>query len=549
MVNKVNDTRGKMIFFAVAAALVILISGCAGKKEMKKDPFFEEWKIIAEKSRGQSPTARVKSIEIPAEPGLKKGESPLAERPLPTDKVNLKMRNTGIKMVIRALARAARHNILIKSDVEGQISVDFKDVPWDRAFLSILRSQALTYERDGSIIRIVNAKDMKDSLELKSLEETKREKAPLMTMVIPVNFADTEKLGANMTDFLTKDEKGNPCGSIKISEHTNSLIIHSSREDMKKIVVIIEKIDRPTPQILIEANIVETTKNTARNLGIQWGGMYAPRIGNHNLYVTPGGTSGTGASGGLSPAQGGYNPLYGSSGVSGHGYGVNFPAAGMSATGAGSLGLMFGTIGGNILDMQLNALQGDGKLNILSRPSITTLDNQKAVTENGTKVPYVTVDEDGNREVRFEDAVLRLEITPHVIDGKNLKMQILVEKNEVDEVESHKVDGNPRIIKKRTETQLIVQDNETIVISGLSRQKKTDSSTGVPGFKNIPLLGWLFRSKGESEDMEEVLIFITPHILKTLEEKAGRAEVPEQQEKEGRHSPEQLPHSEALPNR
>jgi len=119
----------------------------------------------------------------------------------------------------------------------------------------------------------------------------------------------------------------------------------------------------------------------------------------------------------------------GSPGISGQGFGVNFPAA-MSATGAGSLGLMFGTIGGNILDMQLNALQKDGKLNILSSPSITTLDNQTAFTQNGAKVPYVSVDKDGNREVKFEDVVLRLEITPHVIDGENMKMVINVKKDE-----------------------------------------------------------------------------------------------------------------------
>jgi type IV pilus assembly protein PilQ len=176
--------------------------------------------------------------------------------------------------------------------------------------------------------------------------------------------------------------------------------------------------------------------------------------------------------------------------------------------------VLFGSIGGNILDLQLNALQKDGKLNILSSPSITTMDNQLAFTENGEKVPFSTIDTSvtpPTRTVKFEDAVLRLEITPHVIDGRNLSMKILVKKDEVDM--SRTVEGNPFIIKKQTSTSLIVQDGETIVISGLTKQRGLNSESGVPGLKDIPFLGWLFKGEGKSESMEEVLIFITPKIL------------------------------------
>jgi type IV pilus assembly protein PilQ len=186
-----------------------------------------------------------------------------------------------------------------------------------------------------------------------------------------------------------------------------------------------------------------------------------------------------------------------------------------AAGGAGSLGLLFGTIGGNILEVQLQALQKDGKINILSSPSITTLDNQMAYTENGEKVPYVSTSTAAGattQDVKFEDAVLRLEITPHVIGEKNLKMAILIKKNEVDPT-GRNVLGNPYIFKKETKTNLIVQDGETIVISGLTKQKSTDSEGGIPWLKDIPGLGWLFKATGKAESMEEVLIFITPKIL------------------------------------
>jgi type IV pilus assembly protein PilQ len=240
-------------------------------------------------------------------------------------------------------------------------------------------------------------------------------------------------------------------------------------------------------------------------LGIQWGGWY----NTGNFYVTPGGTVPTAGQ----PAV----PVYGAPGLSGYGFGVNFPASSTAMTaagGAGSLGLMFGTIGGNILELQLNALQQDGKLNILSTPSITTMDNQMAYTENGERVPYVTQSVSQGvvtNTVTFEDVVLRLEITPHVIDGQNLKMKVVVKKNEIDT--SLNVLGNPGILKKETSTNLIVKDGETIVISGLTKQTRQEGESGLPGLKDVPVLGWLFKSMSKSDIMEEVLIFITPTIL------------------------------------
>jgi type IV pilus assembly protein PilQ len=525
MVLKVMNMQNTMIRLVVIVAVGMLFAGCAGTKTTKKDPFFEKWKLMAQESKGNSPAAKVRRIKIPPEPGYKLDDIPMEERSLPTDNVNFKMRNVDVKMVLQALARAANENILVKSEVQGRVSVDFKNVPWDQAFHSILSSQALTYVWQGNIIRIATVEDLEKELQLKLIQEKKKEKAPLLSMVVPIDFADPRKLGENLSGFLTKDDKGNPYGSMKVSDHTNSLIIQATREDLRKIIPMIEKIDKPIPQILIQANIIETTKDTARSLGVQWGGMYSNTVNNNQFFVTPGGTGGTV---GTNPVSaGGYSPTYGPSGVSGHGYGVNFPASAASisaAGGAGSLGLMFGKIGGSILDLQLSALQNDGKLNILSSPSITTLDNQTAFTENGEKVPYVSIDKDGNREVKFEDVVLKLEITPHVIDGKNLKMKINVKKDEVNPARN--VQGNPGIFKKETDTTLIVKDGETIVISGLTKQKKQDSNSGIPGFKDVPVLGWLFKGDYKAEDMEEVLVFITPHILKTApaEEEAAASE-------------------------
>ncbi len=528
--------KKKMLWLVLAVLLSALLAGCAGKKTVKKDPFFEKWKVMAEKSRGHSPSARPRSIELPE--GIKREaaleeEEAKPEKPLPTQRVSLKMRKADLSVVLRTLARAADQNILINAEVKGEISTNIDNAPWDQAFRGILRTQGLTYTWEGDILRVMTLKDMQHDLKIDEIEQKRRAQKiglkrvePLLTRVIDIEYADANKLHENLKEFLTKDEGGKPRGSVMVDEHTNAIIIQAIRDDIVRMINLIEKLDRPTPQLLIEANIVETTRETARNLGIQWGGMYRNVWGGENYWITPGGFGGAAAPGGA--LSGSYMPNYGPAGISGQGFSMNFPlsdAAVAGAGGAASLGLMYGVLGGNILDLQLSALQEEGELNILSSPSITTLDNQTAFTESGEKVPFVTIDEEGNREVRFEDAVLRLEITPHVVGEKNLKMKIVVKKDEVDT--SRTVEGNPFIIKKNTETTLIVEDGETIVISGLTKTRNVDNSSGVPGLKDIPLFGWLFKGESKSHKMEEVIIFITPHILK--QKVSGQGQEPEKQ--------------------
>ena len=518
--------------FAAVLLGAWLAAGCSGGTTLKKEPFFEKWQTMEETSRGHSPTGRpqtsdVRDVIAKIGPGETAVKPAAAIRQLPKNEVSLKMRQADVKAVLRSLALAAGLNILVKNEVKGEISVDFRAVPWDQAFTSILRNQGLTYEPkpwDGGIIRVMSLEDQDRDLKRRTLEmNTKWMEDPLPPVVIPIEYGDPKKIMDNLKDMLTKDKDGKPKGAIKVDEHSNSLIISAIRQDLEEMLPIIEKIDKPTHQILIKANIVEATKDTARNLGVQWGGMYGRRVGRDTLYVTPGGTTagtatgaaGTTGVGPYSPFAGAYTPTAeGDKGIAGQGYGVNMPAAAIGTAVPGSLGLIFGTIGGNVLELQLSALQQDNKINILSSPSITTLDNQTAYTENGERVPYVSTATSTTgitQDVKFEDAVLRLEIKPHVIGEKNLKMDILVKKNEVDNTRN--VLGNPYIIKKETKTTLIVQDGETIVISGLTKQRTGGTESGIPWLKSIPGLGWLFKTLGTSESMEEVLIFITPTIL------------------------------------
>jgi type IV pilus assembly protein PilQ len=321
---------------------------------------------------------------------------------------------------------------------------------------------------------------------------------PPLTRIVAVKFSEAEKLKSNLEKFITVDRNGNPAGSILVDEHTNSLIIQAIKSDMDRILAVVEKLDRPTPQVLIEAYIVEANKDVARELGIQWGGAYVGKSGDKNLIVSGEQTN-------TLPVE--INePLDLTLGSV-----VDLPAAAISGFNPATLGLIYSRVGDFLLSVQLSALQDQGKLHILSSPSITTQDNKLAFIESGQEVPFQTV-EDGEVNVEYQDAVLRLEVTPSVIDGNTLKLDIKVNKDEPDFTRT--VLGNPTIITKKAQTNVIQNDGQTIVIGGLSRESASRGNTGTPFLEDIPGLGYLFKRKSSTDQMEELLIFITPHILK-----------------------------------
>ncbi|KPA08950.1 Type IV pilus secretin PilQ [Candidatus Magnetomorum sp. HK-1] len=505
----------KSIIGLVLTFFILFTAGCSHKQnKSKRDLFFETWKLRAQESKGHSPSPRNKQIKLMTPKSARK-KIIKREQPLPKQKVTLKMDNENVGVILRTLARGVGQNIIINSNVRGKINIDIKNVPWKEAFLGVLHSNGLVHTWEGTILRIMTISDMERDLKASRILERQKSVTmemeavePILTKVINIDFADAKQLMQNLSPLLTKDKNGKTRGHVTVNGHSNSLIIQATKSDLMRIISVIKELDQPTQQILIEADIVETSRDVARDLGIQWGGLYSAKVnknGSKRLYMS-GGTSGKNDPKALEGSS-----TFGN-GFSGNPYGVNFPAS-ISDKGA-ALNLMFGTVYGNILEMQLTSLEADGKINIISRPSITTMDNQTAVTKSGSEIPFMTTDADGDATINFKDAVLKLEITPHVIDNNFLKMKIVVTKDEADFSAGSRVQGNPVIKKRETRTTLIVQDAETIVISGLSKNTKSNSETGVPWLKDIPGLGWLFKSDGRSNNKEEVLIFITPHILK-----------------------------------
>ena len=483
--------------------IAVWINGCSQNSELKdiKDPFFEQWRVKAEESKGHSavkpPPAAEGPFEVITQEQVEKVE-PEVKKPLPTRKISLKMNSIDVSVLLRALAKAADQNIILNEKVTGKIDINIHQAPWDQVFLGILKTHGLNYAWEGDIIRIMTAEDLEADIRTRVRNMDLKLAQPPLTRIVPIKFMQANKLRDNLEQFVTLDRSGKQTGSILVDEHSNSLIIQAIRSDMDSILAVIERLDRPTPQVLIEAYIVEANKDVARELGIQWGGVYAGKSGSKQVIVT-GQQTGTEAI-----------PLDGPIDVT-SGNVVNLPALPLAGFDPMTLGLIYARVGEYILSAQLSALQDQGKLHILSSPSITTLDNQNAFIESGQDVPYQSV-EDGEVKVEYKKAVLRLDVTPHVIDNNTLKMIIKVNKDEPDF--SRTVFGNPTIVTKKAETNVLQNDGQTIVIGGLSRETSSRSNTGTPFLEDIPGLGYLFKRKSSADQMEELLIFITPHILK-----------------------------------
>jgi type IV pilus assembly protein PilQ len=500
--DKLNLSNKVMRNTIAVVISVLLVGSCASPQKERQDPFFDKWKTKAETSKGISPAAPKPLDEQPqiikpkAPPKTAKIEE-IKQKPLPTRTISLKMTNIEVSVVLRALARAADQNIIVSEQVTGKININITQAPWDQVFLGILRTHGLSYAWEGQIIRIMTADDLEEDIKRQARKRELKLTEPPLTRIVPIKFSSADKLKDNLEKFLTVDRDGKPIGSILVDDHTNSLIIQAIRNDMQSIISVIEQLDKPTPQVPIEAYIVEANKDVARELGIQWGGLVRTGKGTGVGFGTG---RDSGALGGTVDTA--VNPTSGTV--------VDLPASALSGFEPFTLGAIYQNIGDVLLNVQLSALQDKGKLNILSSPSITTLDNQTAYIESGQDIPFQTV-EDGEVNVEYKKAVLSLRVTPHVIDNKTLKLYINVHKDEADF--SQTVLGNPTIITKNAETNVIQLDGQTIVIGGLNKETTSRSDTGVPYLENIPGVGYLFKRKSSADQLEDLLIFITPHIL------------------------------------
>ena len=416
-----------------------------------------------------------------------------------------------VATILRTLAKAAGVNMLVSPKVSGTVTFAFKNVPWDQAFRSVVSSAGLTYQWEGDVLRVMTIDDMKRDLEmetvLKQREGVKAEKRrvePMAIQVIPIKYSKAKSIGATVKTLLADSaDKGATAefssrASVSIDEENNAIIVHAIREDIAKATALVERLDRAKQQVHIEARIVEATRDAARQLGVQWG-VSAARLDNGRIIALgePGFTTG------------GYNSDFPAQFAQ-----KQIPSALASSPVGLTLGLISDKIGGSeLLSMQLTALARKGRIQILSSPSITTLDNEAAVVESGEERAYQKSSTTGiGADIEWKKAVLKLEVTPHVVDENYLRVEISANKDAFDDTKPAS-NGEFPVNTKHASTTMLLRNGETVVIGGLSKETDSTTSSGIPFLMDIPFIGHLFKNKGQSKSFDETLIFITPKVV------------------------------------
>ncbi len=465
--------------------------------------------------------------------------------PANSARLSMDFQNISVRDALQVIADFTHQNIVVSNSVSGSLSIRLKNEPWKEAFRVILESQGLAVKHVGNILWVAPAGQIssQEEAELKAAA-SRRKLEPLVTELIPLKYARASQIAHLLEGFsrqinqesqtgLNREQSaalagalgipsssliGNsllgPRGSVAVVTRTNSLLVRDTPEDIRNIRKLIAKIDRPVPQVLIEARIVQIDTNAAQSLGIQWGGTYTSAGGGGMINLA--GTSPATTSSLGSPAPGGAGST-GSSTTSALPWLVNLPAyapAGSALTGfsPASLGFQLGNaVGSRVLNLQLQALQASNRAKIISSPKVLTEDNEKAVIAQGQEIPYQQAASSGATAVSFKKAELSLRVTPHIAPNGKISMNVDATNNQPNYAQTT-VSGVP-IDTQEVKTKLLVNNGQTIVIGGIYTENKSHYNTGVPVLQDIPLLGWLFKSRNYNDSQTELLVFITPKIV------------------------------------
>jgi type IV pilus assembly protein PilQ len=425
-------------------------------------------------------------------------QAQVRERRITLDAVNIDIHN-----FMRFLSQAGDVDIVVPDEVKAAVTVRLTAVPWRQAMEVVLQSKGLWYTQDGRILRVAARKD----LDAEEQAERERSRAKVQeerpeTIVFTLNYAKAAEVQKQITPLLS------PRGKAQTDTRTNSMVITDIAGNRAAMLALLKRLDTQTPQIQIEARVVEARTNWSRNLGIQWGfsSLNSAATGNPTGLRFP---STVGVGGGATDDSAPLGGLLG--GAADPNFAVNLPAA--VGTGAGgAVGFTFGSLGGNLnISLRLSAAEESGTVRIISAPKITVLNNRQASISQGVSIPVSVVSAAGT-QTSFMQADLKLATTPTVSQRDcSIQLEIEVTKNEPDFVNTG-ARGDPSILRKEARTTMIIGDGETSVIGGIYTRNSGLSYSKVPFFADIPIIGWFFKNRSEVDERTEVLIFLTPRI-------------------------------------
>jgi type IV pilus assembly protein PilQ len=424
--------------------------------------------------------------------------------------ISLDFKDGDLQDIFRLFADISGMNVVVNPGVSGKVTLKLNEVPWDQALDLILKANGLGYTLEGNVIRIARLADLqKEEQDRRRLAEEKALAGDLGTLTTRISYAKA----AELSEVLKRAGALSARGTINVDARTNTMIVKDLPTFLERAKELIAELDRATPQVEIEARIVVTSRNFTRDLGIQWGflNQQTPQFGNTNQRTFPSSVilNGQGAvsNAGLPADQGGLAPAAGI-GTTGRGYAVNLPAAGFNTALGVSLGNLIGSFN---LDAALTALERQGRGRLLSTPKVTTQNNQQAEIKQGVQIPIQTV-ANNTVTVQFKDAVLTLKVTPQITEAGTVILQLEVENNAADF--ANLVNGIPPINTQSAKTQVLVMDGSTAVIGGIYQSNEQTSQSSTPFLGRLPILGYLFRNRFVQSTNNELLLFITPRIIK-----------------------------------
>jgi type IV pilus assembly protein PilQ len=432
------------------------------------------------------------------------------------ERLSLNFQNVDVRSLLQVIADFTNLNIITSDSVGGTITLRLKDVPWDQALDIILQSKGLDMRKNGNVILVAPRDEIaaKEKLDLEARNQIS-ELEPLRSEAFVVNYQKAEDVRRLLTD--DKQRLVSKRGSVGVDVRTNQLFVQDTAARLEDVRRLLQRIDVPVPQVLIEARIVEADDKFSRNLGIRLGGStgYPREVLGSGMYGSLNGigpTVATGPGGAISVTpgvSGGAGSVVTPSLTTGANF-VNLPAAGIGGFSPGGIGLTLVNASlSRVLSLELSALEQEGLGKIISSPRVVTADKVKAVIEQGTEIPYQQSTSSGATSVAFRKAVLKLEVTPQITPEGGIFLDVRVNKD------SRGVDttAGPAIDTKNVQTQVLVENGGTVVLGGIYEQLDRTTTTKIPFFGDLPYVGPLFRSTARINDRTELIIFITPRIV------------------------------------
>ncbi|WP_175497288.1 type IV pilus secretin PilQ [Marinobacter pelagius] len=416
--------------------------------------------------------------------------------PYTGDKLSLNFQDIEVRSVLQLIADFTGLNLVASDTVSGSITLRLQNVPWDQALDLILKTKGLDKRQIGNVLLVAPADEIaaREKLELETTKQI-AELAPVRLDIIQVNYAKA----ADVVELIKADEELiSDRGFVSSDVRTNTISVRETSQKLEEIRRLVSTWDVPVRQVSIEARIVRAQTNVAENLGIRWGGA-AYDVSGDNVF-TVGGSQGT-----LQEAR---------DAASGTDSTITFPGAlavdlGVSGEGASSFAIGWGS-DDFLVDLELSALESDGQAEVVSQPRVVTADRQTASIKSGEEIPYQEASSSGATSVSFKEAVLSLEVTPQITPDDKIIMDLVVNQDSRGEVTA----GIPSINTNEVTTQVLVGNGETVVLGGIFQSEVATQVTKTPFLGDIPYLGRLFKRTEHIDERSELLIFITPKIIK-----------------------------------